>query len=170
MKKIITLLLLITLSISCNKDTTTKIYFVRHAEKVLTDPNNNNPALTEEGIQRSINLSKELKKNPLDAIYSTDYIRTKATVNPIAKDKNLTIQLYDANKLNTEALTILNKNRGKTVLIVGHSNTLLEMIEFMNAKRPIAKIEDNDYNNLFLLTIHSDATTSVEVMQFTNSK
>lgn len=170
MKKIILLLIVTVLSISCNKEKQTKIYFVRHAEKVLSDPNNNNPELTAEGAQRAVNLSKIFEKIPLDAVFSTDFIRTKATVNPTAKTQNLKVQFYNDKDLKNEATQILNSNKAKTVLIAGHSNTLLEMIEAMGAKRPIEKIEDTDYDNLFLVTINTDGTSEVTTSQFSNSK
>jgi c-di-AMP phosphodiesterase-like protein len=49
---------------------------------------------------------------------------------------------------------------GKTVLIVGHSNTILESIEAAGALKPFASVGDNDYDNLFLVTLKKMNTKS----------
>ena len=67
------------------------IYLVRHSEKELKHINEADPPLTICGEQRSKNLSDYLKEVQLDVVYSTDYIRTKATALPTALSKGLEI-------------------------------------------------------------------------------
>ena len=59
-------------------------------------------------------------------IFSTNYKRTIATASPTAISKKLKIKLYDAKKLYSKDFK--EKTRGKTILIVGHSNTTPQFV------------------------------------------
>lgn len=97
------------------------IYLVRHSEKDLTSNNHSNPPLSQCGEQRSENLSNFLRDVNLDAIYSSDYIRTQNTALPTALSKGLEISEYNHQELEDfSKLLIANK---QDVLVVGHSNT-----------------------------------------------
>lgn len=97
------------------------IYLVRHSEKDLTSNNHSNPPLSQCGEQRSKNLSNFLRDVNLDAIYSSDYIRTQNTALPTALSKGLEISEYNPQELEDfSKLLIANK---QDVLVVGHSNT-----------------------------------------------
>ena len=95
-KKYLTIILLslgilITLAFQSENDTkkdeeTFTIYLVRHSEKKSTA---SNPSLTKCGEQRSVNLKNFLNDVPLDAVYSTNYVRTKRTALPTAKSIKL---------------------------------------------------------------------------------
>jgi hypothetical protein len=50
-------------------------------------------------------------------------------------------------------------------LVVGHSNTVLEMIEALGGKTN-PSIKDQDYDYLFLLTISASGKTKVKVMHY----
>ena len=155
--------------ISCKqtpKDTVeTTYYFIRHAEKDRTDPTNRNPELTEAGHERSRQWAIYFKDIPLDAVYSTDYKRTTYTAVQTAISKGLEVQLYDPRNLNDS--TFVANTAGKTVLVVGHSNTTPA---FVNAVLDEAKYEDiDDTNNgniytvqLYTSGIKTDAVQRIE--------
>lgn len=166
MKNILFLLLLISLSATAQSNLPTTIYLVRHAEKVTNNPTNKNPMLTKNGENRAIALAKAFNKIVINNIYSTNYNRTIATATPLAKKQKKEIKTYDLKQLKTEAETILKDNKGENALIVGHSNTVLEMIEALGGKRPIAAISDQEYDYLFQLIIGADGTSDVNVMHY----
>ncbi len=155
------LLFLCSLNIIVKGQNPTVIYLVRHAEKVTTDPINKDPQLTEKGQKRALDLAKKLKKQKLSAIYSTDFQRTKSTAQPIADKIKQSVKIYDPKLLETFIETILQENKGKKMLIVGHSNTVLETIEAMGGKRPIEKISDNEYDFFFTVKISSNGLVEV---------
>jgi phosphohistidine phosphatase SixA len=163
MKKILFLLIIIAFGFQIHAQKPTIIYLVRHAEKVTTDPSNKDPLLTEKGQKRALDLAKKLKKQKLLAIYCTDYQRIKLTAQPIAEKQNLTIQIYDPKNLKAFAEKVLQENKGKSVLIVGHSNTVLETIEVLGGKRSVASISDNEYDYFFTVKISSEGLVEVEV-------
>ena len=166
MKNLLFFLILIAFHFQINAQKPTVIYLVRHAEKVTTDPNNKDPLLTEKGQKRALDLAKKLKKQKLSAIYCTDYQRIKLTAQPIADKRNIAIQIYDPKNLKVFAEKVLLDNKGKKVLIVGHSNTVLETIEALGGKRPISTILDNEYNYFFTVKISVEGLVEVDLARF----
>lgn len=160
------ILLFLTISLFAQAEKPTRIYLVRHAEKMTSDPKDKDPLLTEYGNKRAIALGKKLQNKTINSIYSTNYKRTQNTAKPTAEQKKLDIKLYDAKNLTAATDKILKVNKGKTALIVGHSNTVLETIEAFGIKSPIPSIDDQEYNYLFLLTIRSNGKTKVKVTHY----
>jgi len=133
-------------------------YLIRHAEKDRSDNTNRNPKLTNEGLKRADNWAKHFKDIDFDAIYSTDYNRTKQTAMPTAKSKNIELQIYDPSDLKIEAF--LEKTKGKTVLIVGHSNTTPKFVNELLGEEKYDDIADDNNANLYLVTLTKDTKRS----------
>lgn len=165
MKNLIFLLVMLSFQVISFAQTTT-IFLVRHAEKITTDPNNKNPSLTERGEKRALSLAKKLKNQKITAIYTTDFERTKLTAKPLAEQQKITINSYDPKQMKTLVSTMLNENSGKKVLVVGHSNTVLETIEALGAKRPILAISDQEYDYLFTVKVESDGKVDVKMEHY----
>ncbi len=106
---------------SCTSEETTTYYLIRHAEKDRTDKTNRNPNLNYKGLERAKKWAEYFKNIDLDAVYSTKYNRTMQTAKPTAESKNLEIINYNPRNMYD---SIFQKNtKGKTILVVGHSNT-----------------------------------------------
>ena len=135
----------------------TTIYIVRHAEKDLT-PGLADPPLTPAGQQRALALRDTLRKAAIDAVFSTATSRTRATATPLASRHHKEIVVYDARQLPTLAARIRREYRGRAVLVVGHSNTILETVEALGAAQPVPTIGDNDYDYLLEVRIPQDST------------
>ena len=71
------------------QESTTTYYLIRHSEKETSDKSNRDPELNEIGKQHAIYWAEILKTVSFDAIYSTNYIRTQKTAEPIAKQQQL---------------------------------------------------------------------------------
>jgi broad specificity phosphatase PhoE len=138
---------LITVSTACS---TTTVYIVRHAEKVNeTDTTDLTPA----GYARAAALADTLANRGIDSIFTTPYYRTRQTAQPLAK--RIGVQVMDYPAKPTEAIVNrVNLIRNKTVLVVGHSNTILEIARGLGAQPTMAKIESGDFDNLFQVKIH----------------
>ncbi len=157
MKKALLLLVLaLGLQQAVYAQKTLKVWIVRHAEKDLSDPKAQDPDLTPEGYQRAEALMKALKGQRIDSIFSTDYKRTKLTGFPLADRIGISIKTYDAAKAGLLVKSLKENATGKNIVIVGHSNTILELIEAFGAKRPIPTVTDDEYDYLFSLTIKGD--------------
>ncbi len=130
---------------------TTTYYFIRHAEKDRSDANNKNPNLIQEGILRAAKWSLVFDNVKFDAIYSTDYNRTKQTAQPTAEKNGLDITIYNPRNLYSE--DFINNTKGKIVLVVGHSNTTPQFVNAVIGHEKYKSIDDNNNANLYIVTI-----------------
>lgn len=126
------------------------IYLVRHAEKELTSKN---PPLTKCGEQRAVSLSNFFEKVNLNAVYSTDYTRTKSTAKPTAKEKNKELKLYNPRELNDFAKLLIE--RKEDALVVGHSNTTGILAGLLIDKK-IEAFDESIYNRIYQVVIHKE--------------
>jgi 2,3-bisphosphoglycerate-dependent phosphoglycerate mutase len=129
-------------------DSITTIIFVRHAEKVKDGTKN--PTLTREGEVRAIELAYILRTESVAAVFSTDYERTLKTAEPTAEFHELKVQKYLTKYHEVFLDNVLRKYRGKTVLIIGHSNTVPVMLNILTGEN-YWKIKDYIYNDLFII-------------------
>ena len=165
MKKYTLLLLFVfTTLFSCTTEETTTYYLIRHAEKVRTDATNRNPNLNDAGKKRAANWARYFKNIDVEVVYSTRYNRTIQTATPTAKQKKLPIQHYDPRKMYTENFAAATK--GKTVLIVGHSNTTPVFANTILGEAKYKNMDDHDNASLYIVTIVGTRKTSrVEILE-----
>lgn len=144
----------------------TIIYLVRHAEKDISDPANQDPDLTPAGIARAEALRTLLASEEVAGLYATKYLRTKNTLKPIAESASLEVKEYNAHDFSGLGNSILEQHKGKTVVVAGHSNTILPLIEALGAKRPVPDISDSQYDYLFKVVIAPDGAAAVDVTNY----
>lgn len=136
----------------------TTVIFVRHAEKV--NDGSKDPELSPEGVQRTTRLSQTLSRQPIQAIYSTNYKRTRNTVSPLADAVHLKVELYES--MTPELLQkIIQTHKGGTVVICGHSNTTPAMVNQLTGEETLKQFEDSDYGNLIVASVPSEGKTKI---------
>lgn len=135
----------------------TSFFFIRHAEKDLSNPEDPDPELSQKGLGRAMHWAEILNDVPMDAIYSTDYARTSMTAAPTAVKQDVTVQYYDPGSLDIQAF--LAENTGKNVLVVGHSNTTPELVNRMIGEERFGNMEEDDNGSLFVVTRIGTKTT-----------
>ena len=126
-------------------------YLIRHAEKDKTDPSNNNPHLTDKGLARAKKWRQIFRHIKFDHVYSTSFNRTKETALPTANKNNVDITFY--NPRNIDVKSFIDKTKGKTVLIVGHSNTTPMLANAIIGKEKYKQINETNNGNLYTITI-----------------
>ncbi|WP_323845549.1 phosphoglycerate mutase family protein [Microbulbifer magnicolonia] len=126
------------------------IYLVRHAEKVV-DPgaHDADPALNEAGLARAQQLAHVLGEVGIDRIFSTDTVRTRNTVAPLAKKLGLRVQSYDPRALPEFARQL--QQSGERILVVGHSNTTPQLVELLGADGGAPIVEATEYDRLYIV-------------------
>jgi len=159
MKKLILTFIFLSLSLISYAQEITTYYFIRHAEKLRIDKTDKNPNLNFNGYKRAEAWKDVFSDVPFDAIYSTDYNRTKLTAKPTATSKNLPILLYNPNTMYSEAFQ--NNTKGKTVLVVGHSNTTNVFANKILGIEKYKEIKDNNNSNLYIVTISNGKISSI---------
>ena len=149
-------------SSSKTKPVVTTIYIVRHAEKdSLSDPAD--PALSTLGQVRSQALRQALLRHHPAALFTTETKRTRATLGPLAEATKLEPQVYDPHRGRDLADRILKEYAGKSVVIVGHSNTVLSLIDDFGAVPPVDEIGEHEYEYLFTVRVADGVSPTVEV-------
>lgn len=135
---------------------TTTVVVVRHAEKSTDDPRD--PSLSELGQERARALSALLKDAGVTEIYTTHYKRTRQTAEPFAQQFGIPITERPINATNSAtyardlAREILTRSRGKGVLIVGHSNTVPEIVTALSGSA-VAPMTEAEYDHAFIVVI-----------------
>ena len=123
------------------------IFIVRHGERA---DSSNDSDLSVAGRARAEALSKMLSDAKIIAIYATEFKRTQQTAAPLAKALGITVttvQLKDKDAL-VAKLRALNGN----ALVVGHGNTIPDLVKALGISEPI-NIGENDYDNLFEIVL-----------------
>jgi 2,3-bisphosphoglycerate-dependent phosphoglycerate mutase len=139
------------LLLSCK---TTTYYIVRHAEKesstTMSASNmTSDVPLSEAGKQRAEALKNMLGQEGIKYIFSTNYIRTKSTAQPLADAIHVPIEMYDPKDSGLiNKLKVLSGN----ALIVGHSNTVDDLVNELAGKKEInGDLPDSEYGDLFIV-------------------
>ena len=139
----------------------TTFILIRHAEKDTSSQGatmmSANPNLSKAGLQRAENLVAALKDYKPDEIYSTNFIRTKSTVTPLAKKFSKEILMYDYTKLNSFADSLLLKQH-KTIVIAGHNNTTPALVNLLIKQNKFTTLEETVYNKIFIVTVKNQET------------
>ena len=145
------LIILTILFLSCNQtfDDCIEVYLIRHAEKDRSDPLNKNPHLNEKGIERSLLWNGYFENKEVNSIYSTNYNRTIETVLPVSLAKGIKPTIYSASNINYESF--LKKEKGNTVIVVGHSNTIPGFVNKLIEDDYYKQINDTVNSNLYIV-------------------
>ena len=134
---------------------TTTIIFVRHAEQTSHDEAD--PSLSAAGHERVTELTRQLADADvvagIDAIYTTSYKRSTETAEPLSERLDVPISIYDANDTETVLKEILKNHKGKIILVVGHSNTVPELIANLGASKKVPAIARNEFDNIYIISI-----------------
>ncbi len=157
-----------------NEFKVTTIYLVRHAEKAAEPASD--PPLLEAGTKRAEGLAHTLGSAGVKTIYTSQYLRTKQTAEPLAKRLGVAPTVVPVNMVIPTKMSAANQKelspqylkemaeRASTspgnVLIVGHSNTIPEIIKALGGD--IAPtIDDAVYDDLFVVTVYAKGKAKV---------
>lgn len=152
--------LISVLLLSCK--TATIYYIVRHAEKeagttmMSTTTMTSDVPLSAQGTKRAEALKNELRNKEISAVYSTNTIRTKSTATPLSEAIGIPIQVYDHK--DTAFMTAIRRSKGN-MLIVGHSNTVDDIVNMLAGKKMLNDLPDSEYGDLFILRKKGNKTT-----------
>lgn len=128
---------------------TTTVVLVRHAEKDTHFVGADQP-LNAAGVLRARELSRALGDVRFSAIYVTPWVRSRKTAEPLAQ------RLGDSLVMTVDAIdgTVrgIRQHPGGNVLVVGHSNTIPQIMAALTGQPELAKLAVG-YDDLFVLTL-----------------
>ena len=130
------------------------IYLVRHAERAAISGHvPSDTGLSAAGRKRAEALVRALKDAQITAIYTTEYKRTRETAAPVARSLGIQPEVIPGDDLS--GLVAKLKASPGNVLVVGHSNTLPQIISALGASSRVT-VAESDYDNLFLVVCASE--------------
>ena len=157
MKLFIPLLVVCLTSIFCKKEgaqpqnpDSKTYYIVRHAEKDAAVPSND-PPLSNAGTARAMALRDSLVSKEISAIFSTSTNRTLSTAHYTSQQKGITVQTYGP--IPDAAFITQLKQLPGNILIVGHSNTVDDIVNGLCGETKIQDLAESEYGDLFVVTI-----------------
>lgn len=138
----------------------TTFYIVRHAEKTGEE---GDVPLSAVGTRRAETLRDMLRSVPLAAVYATATQRCRNTAAPTAEAAGLEVEVYPPMPEAEWLAGLATEHAGKSVLIVGHSNTVPLMVERLGGGS--YEVGHDEYDSLFIVTVH-EGTASVQRLRF----
>jgi broad specificity phosphatase PhoE len=131
----------------------TTIIVVRHAEKEL---GSGDPPLNSAGQARAEMLARMFgdvhAPGHIDAIYVSPTIRSQMTAAPVAARLGLTPIVAPAHDARSLAHRVLHEHSGGRVLVVGHSDTVPEIVKSLTGAKGLPPIGEAEYSTMYIVT------------------
>lgn len=144
----------------------TIFYCVRHAEK-RTDQGNN-PSLTPEGEARATRLGKIMAQVRLDMACSTTFKRTVQTAEAVRKEmaEPPPAETYPPNMQDAWLDAKLSESKGKRYLVVGHQNTIPQLLNRLKGSEVYPDIPDHEHGLLYVAITKGIGQTEVIELRY----
>ncbi len=134
------------------------VILLRHAEKDVSEgADTANPELSAAGNLRAQKLVEIMNKYQPDAIYSSNYIRTRATVRPLARKRRMMTQIYDSRNLN-QMRDLIVSGKIKRIVVVGHSNTTPALANMLIKQDKYKNLAESEYDKIWIIKIKRNKT------------
>jgi len=135
---------------------TTTVFVMRHAEKVTSNPDDKDPPLAPAGEARALELAQFFGRAPkgqgLDAIIVSEFRRSQDTVQPLANRLGIPVIVVPAAEPAAAAKRALSENRGGRVLIVGHSDTVPEIVNELGGV-DVGPMSEAEYGIIYAVAV-----------------
>lgn len=155
-------------------ESVTTVFLIRHAERA--EEPRQDPPLTEKGVARSEALARLLSTAGIKAIYTSQFARTKLTAEPLAKQLGVTatpISLKTspsnpraiAEESTKETVDKILSHAGGSVLVVGHSNSIPDVIKMLGGDA-VPTIDEKKFDDLFVVTVYANGKAKVAHLKY----
>ena len=152
----------------------TTVFLIRHAERA--DEPRQDPPLTEKGVARSEALARLLSSAGIKAIYTSQFARTKLTAEPLAKQLGVTATPLSlktspsnpraiADESTKETVDKILSHAGGSVLVVGHSNSIPDVIKLLGGD-VVPTIDEKKFDDLFVVTVYANSEAKVTHLKY----
>src|SRR5690606_37598133 len=132
------------------------IYAVRHVERA--EDGTSDPPISAAGEERARLLARMLTDAGITGIHTTDYRRTRSTVEPLAAAEDVAVGVYDPRKLSELADSL--RSMGGRHVVVGLSNTTGELVAALGGDGH-GPIHEMEYDRLYIVTVTPSGATTV---------
>ena len=150
------------------------VFLVRHAEREA-EPRAD-PPLKKEGAARAVELARILGDAGVKTIITSQFVRTKSTAEPLATKSGVTATVISlklnpsnprqiAEESTREVVSKILEKPGENVLVVGHSNSIPDVIKMLGGD-VVPTIDEQKFNNLFVVTIYAKGKAKVAHLKY----
>lgn len=145
------------------------VIFVRHAEKGTDDPRD--PGLSEAGTKRAAELARVLGHAGVTHLFSSEYRRTKDTLQPLAEVTGVDVVEVSARKGSAQIEALRALPPGSVAIVAGHSNTTPGLAETLSGAR--LELEqtsrgrmfgEKEYDRMVVVTLAGVAEVAPQVL------
>jgi phosphohistidine phosphatase SixA len=133
----------------------TTVIVIRHAEKesaTATDP-----PLSAAGQARAELLARMFGETQgpgrLDGIYVSATVRSQSTAAPLAARLGITPVVAPTDDSKRLAHRVLHDYNGKRVMVVGHVNTVPDIVAALSERSDIPKMDEKDFGVMYIVTV-----------------
>jgi broad specificity phosphatase PhoE len=137
------------------------IYVMRHLQK----EEGADPPLTKEGAAGAERLAALLAKDGITAVFASPALRAQQTAAPLARRLGLRVITYDPR--DPQALAAKVASIKGAVLVVGHSNTVPDLVAHFGGERP-APLTEQDFGTVFVVKAGSRRIRQFSLLQPAN--
>jgi phosphohistidine phosphatase SixA len=127
------------------------VVLIRHADPA---PGDDNPGLSAAGTRKAATLARMLAGTGVTAIFTSSLRRTKDTAAPLAAQLTITPSVIDDDfataAAQVKAAGSAAATAGACVLVVGHSNTVPEIIKALGGPANVT-IGATEFDRMFVL-------------------
>jgi len=138
------------------------VVIVRHAEKAAEPARD--PGLTAAGMARAAALDSMLADAKVSAILVTPYRRNRETAAVVAERHGVTptvIPISNGIADYAEAVAAEARRVGGTVVVVGHSNTLDEVVAALGGNGTFGDLCDHQYQSVWTVVVEPDGARTI---------
>jgi phosphohistidine phosphatase SixA len=146
------------------------IFVVRHAERAdnatmaaSKSAIPNDVPLSDAGKARAVHLAAMLRSAGITHVFTTEFKRTRETAEPLATAQHIKPVMAPANDV--DALVAGIKATRGASLVVGHSDTVPEILKKLGVKEPIM-IGEQEYDNLFVVIRNAAGTITLVRLRY----
>ncbi len=133
----------------------TVIIVIRHAEKVQDV--SVDPSLNSEGEARAALLAQMFGDSRfsghIDAIYVSPALRNRLTAAPLAARLGVTPTVAAADDPKGLARRVMREHSGGRILVVGHRDTVPDIVAALSGVKDIPPIGDLEYGTMYIVTV-----------------
>jgi phosphohistidine phosphatase SixA len=150
------------------------VFLIRHAER--EDEPRQDPPLKKEGVARSQELARLLGAAGIKTIITSQFARTRQTAEPLAAKAGLTATSIGlksnpasprqiAEESTREVVNKILERSGESVLVVGHSNSIPDVIKMLGGDI-IPTIDERKFDDLFVVTVYAKGKAKVVQLKY----
>ena len=133
-----------------------QLFILRHTEK--QEPDAEDPQLSEQGIKRAQYWARVLQDVQFDAVYTTNFKRNIQTANLVTAGRDVELKIYYP--MSFDVKQFLQQEQGKRILIIGHSNTIPDMVNRLVGSNEEPPMSHQNYNLLYIVNIDQNSRYS----------